>query len=235
MLRKPSFTISPKETVAIVGHGGAGKSTIVNLILKFYDPTRGEICLDGKSYNELPHTDVRSYISLVFQDNEFFSTTVAENVSHGVGKVSEGEIVSVLKKANAYDFVKKLPGGVNAKIGERGVKLSGGQKQRIQIARAIMHDSPILILDEATSSLDSKSEKLIQDALDNLTRDKLVIVIAHRFSTIQNTNKILVIDNGKLVDVGSPGKLAKKKGIYSEFLRYQIEGNQKLLKEYELH
>ncbi|HRN70350.1 MAG TPA: ATP-binding cassette domain-containing protein, partial [Candidatus Woesebacteria bacterium] len=177
---------------------------------------------------------VRSHISLVFQENELFSTTVFENVSYGKPHATENEVIDALKKANAYEFVSKLPKGIHAEIGERGVKLSGGQKQRLQIARAILADSPILILDEATSSLDAKSEKLVQDALEVLIKNRLVIIIAHRFSTIQNADKILVIENGTIVDSGAPGTLAKKKGIYSELLQYQIQGNQKLLEKYEL-
>jgi ABC-type multidrug transport system fused ATPase/permease subunit len=150
-------------------------------------------------------------------------------------KASEEEIIKALKMANAYGFVRKFKKGLDSEIGERGVKLSGGQKQRIQIARAILHDSPILILDEATSSLDSKSETLIQEALENLMKDKLVIIIAHRFSTIQNVDRIMVVSKGKIVDQGDPKELSGKKGIYSELLRYQIEGNKKLLKNYELY
>lgn len=161
------------------------------------------------------------------------NAALRENVSYGI-KAKDREIIRALKKANAYDFVMKLKGGLDARIGERGVKLSGGQKQRIQIARAIIHDSPILILDEATSSLDSKSEMLIQKALDELMKNRLVIVIAHRFSTIQNADKILVVDRGRIVDSGKPEALARREGIYKELLHYQIEGNEKLLKKYDL-
>ena len=234
VIRDLSFKINPGETVALVGHSGAGKSTIINLILKYYQSTKGEIYLDEQKYSQLSHQKIRSHISLVFQDNELFSTTIRDNVSYGLGKVTDKEVIKALKQANAWDFVQKLPGKLDAEIGERGVKLSGGQKQRIQIARAIIHDSPILILDEATSSLDSKSENLIQIALDRLIKDKLVIIIAHRLSTIQSADKVLVIDNGKLIDQGSPSQLAKRKGIYSELLRYQVEGNQKLLEKYEI-
>ena len=229
-----NFEIHAGKTVAVVGHSGSGKSTIINLILKFYEPTKGEIYLKDKAYSKLSHKRVRGHISLVFQDNELFSTTIRENVSYGLKKTTDKEIISALKKANAYEFVMKLKGGLDAKIGERGVKLSGGQKQRIQIARAIMHDSPILILDEATSSLDSKSEKAIQTALETLMKNRLVIIIAHRFSTIQNADQILVVDDGKIVDSGNPAALARKKGIYKELLQYQIEGNEKLLKKYDL-
>lgn len=234
VLKDVDFELSKKETVALVGHSGAGKTTLVNLILKFYEATKGSISMNGTDYKELTHAEVRSHISLVFQENELFSTTVFENVAYGMPNATEKNVIDALKKANAYEFVMKFPKKLHAEIGERGVKLSGGQKQRIQIARAILANAPILILDEATSSLDAKSEKLVQDALEVLMKDRLVIIIAHRFSTIQNADRILVIDDGKIVDSGSPGALANKKGIYSELLRYQIEGNQKLLEKYEL-
>jgi ATP-binding cassette subfamily B protein len=224
-----------KETVALVGHSGAGKTTLINLILKLYEPTTGKIKLSGKLYSRADHSWVRSHIALVFQENELFSSTIRENVSYGVPKATDKEIITALKKANAYDFVMKFKDGLDAKIGERGVKLSGGQKQRIQIARAILLDKPILILDEATSSLDSKSEHLVQDALEKLFKNRLVIIIAHRFSTIQDVQRIIVLENGTVSDVGKPHELARRKGIYSELLNYQIEGNKKLLSEFELH
>lgn len=235
VLQKLNFTLPAGQTIALVGHSGAGKSTIINLILKFYQPTSGEIYLNDRPYSQLTHQAVRSHISLVFQDNELFSTTIRENVAYGLSGMTDQAIISALKKANAYEFVMQLPGKLDAAIGERGVKLSGGQKQRIQIARAIMHNAPILILDEATSSLDSKSESAIQIALDELMKDKLVIIIAHRFSTIQSADRILVVDQGRLVDAGEAGTLANKPGIYSELLHYQIAGNQKLLEKYDLH
>lgn len=230
-----NFTIGAKEKVALVGHSGAGKSTIVNLILQLYTPTEGEIFLKNIPYPELSHQFIRSNIALVFQENELFSSTVKENVIYGKQDATDEEIEKALKMANAYDFVKKLPKGIDSEIGERGVRLSGGQKQRIQIARAILKNAPMLILDEATSSLDAKSEKEVQEALENLMKNKLVIIIAHRFSTIQNVNKIIVIDGGKIVNYGTPQELASEKGIYSDLLRYQIEGNQKLLEKFDLH
>ncbi|MBI4136912.1 ABC transporter ATP-binding protein, partial [Candidatus Roizmanbacteria bacterium] len=235
VLTNVSFSIKHGETIALVGHSGAGKTTVTNLILKFYDPTSGRILLNGNDYAKLSHQDIRSNVALVFQDSELFSTTVRENVSYGKLSASDDEIKRALKKANAYDFVMKFPKKLDTEIGERGIKLSGGQKQRVQIARAILHDAPILILDEATSSLDAKSEKEVQNALENLMKNRLVIIIAHRFSTIQNAGRIIVIDDGKIVDSGNPQALARKKGIYSELLQYQIEGNRKLLEKYELH
>lgn len=235
VLKDVSFTITSKETVALVGHSGAGKSTIVNLILKFYEPMKGEIFLKDKTYTRLEAKYIRHNIALVFQENELFSSTIQENVAYGKLDATDEEIIKAIKLANAWDFVQKLPKGIDSQVGERGVRLSGGQKQRIQIARAILKDAPILILDEATSSLDAKSEKEVQDALGNLMKNKLVIIIAHRFSTIQNVDKILVIDNGMIVDSGSPPELSKKKGIYSDLLHYQIEGNKKLLESFEIY
>ena len=234
VLKKVSFDMKGPETVALVGHSGAGKTTITNLILKFYEPTSGTITINGKSYADVPHREIRKHISLVFQDSELFSTTIRENVMYGSTNVKDADIIEALKQANAWDFVKNFPKVLDEKIGERGVKLSGGQKQRIQIARAILAKRPILILDEATSSLDAKSEKLVQEALDILMKNKLVIVIAHRFSTLQNADRIIVLDEGNIVNEGRPAALAKGDGIYAELLRYQIEGNQKLLEKYDI-
>lgn len=234
VLTDVNLNLKNNETVAFVGHSGAGKTTLINLILKLYEPTKGKILLSDTNYSRASHAWIRDHTALVFQDNELFSSTIRENVAYGVDTATDKEVVKALKQANAYDFVVKLKGGLDAQIGERGVKLSGGQKQRIQIARAILHNKPILILDEATSSLDSKSESLVQDALEKLFRNKLVIIVAHRFSTIQNADKVVVLDQGTVVDSGSPQELAKRKGIYSELLQYQIEGNKKLLSEYEL-
>lgn len=234
VLSKIDLNLKNRQKTAFVGHSGAGKTTLVNLILKLYEPTKGEISLSGKSYQKASHAWVREHMALVFQDSELFSSTIRENVAYGAPHTTEKQIVKALKQANAYEFVMKLKGGLDAEIGERGVKLSGGQKQRIQIARAILHNKPILILDEATSSLDSKSEKLVQEALERLFQNRLVIIIAHRFSTIQDVDRIVVLDQGKIVDQGSPRELARHKGLYSELLRYQIEGNKKLLSEYEL-
>lgn len=235
VLNKISFEISHNEKIALVGHSGAGKSTIVNLILKLYRPIEGEIYLKDKAYSDISTQYIRNNIALVFQENELFSSTIAENVSYGKNDATRKEIINALKLANAYEFVKKLPKGIDSEIGERGVRLSGGQKQRVQIARAILKDAPILILDEATSSLDAKSESEVQIALDRLMKERLVIIIAHRFSTIQNVDKVIVIDDGKISNYGTPKELSTQKGLYSELLNYQIEGNKKLLESFELY
>jgi ATP-binding cassette subfamily B protein len=234
ILNNITFKIEKFEKIALVGHSGAGKTTIVNLILKFYDPTKGNILLNGKSYKNLNENFIRNNIALVFQESELFSSSIKDNVSYGNKIANEKDIIRALKLANAYDFVMEYPDKLNTLVGEKGVRLSGGQKQRIQIARAILKDSPIIILDEATSSLDSKSEKEVHEALNNLMQKKLVIIIAHRFSTIQNVEKIIVIDKSKIQDFDTPQKLANKKGIYSELLHYQIEGNKKLLEKFDL-
>lgn len=235
VLQDVSFKINAGESVALVGHSGAGKSTIAHLILKFYNPTSGDIFMKDKNYTDLSHQFIRNNIALVFQENEVFSSTIRENVAYGNKDATEEQIIKALKLANAYDFVSKFSKGIESEVGERGIKLSGGQKQRIQIARAILKDAPILILDEATSSLDAKSEKEVQEALENLMKGKLTLIIAHRFSTIQNVDKIIVIDQGKIVDMGDPKELSQKPGIYSTLLNYQIEGNKKLLESFELY
>lgn len=235
VLHNINLTLKNNETVALVGHSGAGKTTLINLILKLYEATAGKISLSGHDYKKTNHSWIRSHMALVFQDTELFSSTIRENVAYGTEGISDEDIVKSLKQANAWEFVSKFKKGLDEEIGERGIKLSGGQKQRIQIARAILQDKPILILDEATSSLDAKSERLVQEALEKLFKGRLVIIIAHRFSTIQDADRIVVLDGGTIVDNDTPQKLAKKKGLYSELLEYQIMGNKKLLSKYELH
>ena len=234
VLKDLNLNLKSNETVALVGHSGSGKTTLINLILKLYEPTKGDLLLSGKKYSKSGHSWVRSHMALVFQDTELFSSNIRENVSYGLENKSDAEITSALKQANAWDFVEKYKNGLDEQIGERGVKLSGGQKQRIQIARAILQNKPILILDEATSSLDSKSEHLVQEALEKLFKNRLTIIIAHRFSTIQNADRIIVLDNGTITGDDTPQKLARKKGLYQELLQYQINGNKKLLSKYEL-
>ncbi len=234
VIEKVSFEINKDEMVALVGPSGSGKSTIVNLLLKFYDPTHGNILLNGQSYADLDHTFVRKNIALVFQENELFSSTIKENVAYGL-PLNKQKVIDALKKANAWSFVSVLKDGIDTEVGERGIKLSGGQRQRVQIARAIYKDAPILVLDEATSSLDAKSESEVSEAIDNLVKDRMVIVIAHRFSTIQNANKIIVLNDKKIEAIGTPQQLATSKGIYSDLLKYQVEGNKKLLKRFEIY
>ncbi|MDQ6985663.1 MAG: ABC transporter ATP-binding protein [Candidatus Dojkabacteria bacterium] len=233
VLKDVSLEIKMGEKVALVGHSGAGKSTIINLITKFYNSTNGDLFINDTKYSELSHNQVRSNISLVFQENELFSTTIRENVAYGK-VVDDADVIESLKKANVWGFVSKFKDGIDSQIGERGIKLSGGQKQRIQIARAILDNSPVVILDEATSNLDSKSEAEVQEAMETLMKGKMVIIIAHRFSTIQNVDKIFVVDGGKIVDSGAPKELSTREGIYRDLLTYQVEGDKKLLENFEI-
>lgn len=234
VLHDISFSIKQGEVVALVGPSGAGKSTLANLMLKLYEPTQGQISLNDIEYSQMSHKAVRQNIALVFQENELFSSTIAENVCYG-GTFNEDKVIEVLKEANAWDFVSKLSNGIQTEVGERGVKLSGGQRQRIQIARAMYKDAPILILDEATSSLDAKSEMEVSQAIERLTKGRLVIIIAHRFSTIQHASKVIVLNDQKIEAMGSPQELSTQPGIYADLLKYQIEGNKKLLKKFELY
>ncbi len=234
VLEKITFEVNKDEMVALVGPSGSGKSTIVNLLLKFYEPTGGQILLNDQPYSELTHSFVRKNIALVFQENELFSSTIKENVAYG-SPLNRQKVIEALKKANAWQFVSALKDSIDTEVGERGIKLSGGQRQRIQIARAIYKDAPILVLDEATSSLDAKSESEVSEAIDNLVKDRMVIVIAHRFSTIQNANKIIVLNDKKIEAIGTPQQLANTKGIYSDLLKYQVAGNKKLLKKFEIY
>ncbi len=234
VLHDLNFRIKKHETIALVGKSGAGKTTITNLIMKFYDPTSGSIRMGEHEYKNLTTSDVRHNIALVFQDHELFSTSIRENVAYG-SNASDQEIRVALEKAQAWSFVSELPKGIDSEVGERGVKLSGGQKQRIQIARAILKNAPILILDEATSSLDAQSESLVQEALSVLMKDRLVLVIAHRFSTIRDADRIIVLDKGHVIDQGTPHELSTREGIYQDLLRFQVDGNKKLLESFELH
>ena len=222
VLKNVSFTIDPGKKLALVGESGEGKSTLANLMLRFYELNAGQILIDGQSVDSVTQESLRSSIGVVFQEPQLFSGTVKDNIGYGSKKPTEKQLISAAKAANAYDFIKKLPKGFDTEIGERGVKLSGGQKQRIAIARAIMKNPPILILDEATSSLDSKAEHEVQGALERLMANRTTMIIAHRLSTISGVDTIVGIKNGQVVEIGSPQELAKRKtGIYKELLDLQ--------------
>lgn len=236
VLKNFSFTIKPNTKIALVGESGEGKTTVTNLLLRFYDPDSGSVLIDGQDIAQVTQTSLRQNIGVVFQDPNLFSGTIRENVSYAKPDASEKEILQAITAANALGFVEKLPQGLDTQIGERGVKLSGGQKQRLAIARAILKNAPILILDEATSSLDSKAEHEVQAALQELMKNRTTIIIAHRLSTIASVDEIIGIKGGKIVEQGSPSQLAKANGIYAELLALQqpSEKNKAKLKTYDI-
>ncbi|HWH34907.1 MAG TPA: ABC transporter ATP-binding protein [Acidimicrobiales bacterium] len=221
VLRHVSFTIEPGTKLALVGESGEGKTTLANLLLRFYDLTEGSILVDGQDIRSVTQASLRRAIGVVFQEPALFSGTVAENITYGQTSSTEEAMVAAAQAANAHGFIERLAQGYDTQIGERGVKLSGGQKQRIAIARALMKDPPILILDEATSSLDTKAERQVQAALERLMHGRTTLIIAHRLSTIQSVDTIVGIREGEVVEVGSPAELAVGEGIYAELLALQ--------------
>jgi subfamily B ATP-binding cassette protein MsbA len=218
-----SLVIEPGETVAVVGSSGAGKSTVVNLLLRFYEPTGGKVLLDGYPIDTLNLGYLRSKIGLVLQEPVLFSGTIRENIGFGKPTATPEEIVTAARLANAHDFIAALPKGYETVIGERGVNLSVGQRQRIAIARALLKDPSILIFDEATSNIDSESESLIQDALGRLAGKRTMIVIGHRLSSIMDADRIVVLEDGGIVEVGTHDDLIGKGGTYSRLYEAQIE------------
>lgn len=218
-----NFTISiPKgKTVALVGQSGSGKSTIANLLTRFYDVNQGEITIDGHNIKNVTMKSLRDQMGLVTQDSIMFNGSIADNVKIGKLDATEEEVINALKIANAFDFVSDLPEGINTNIGDAGNKLSGGQKQRISIARAVLKNPPIMILDEATSALDTESERLVQDALENMMKNRTSIVIAHRLSTIQKADTIIVMQKGTIVEQGNHEQLIAKNGTYAKLVSLQ--------------
>lgn len=223
VLDKISFNIDKGEIIALVGPSGAGKSTLVDLIPRFYDTLGGSITIDGTDIREIQIGSLRSMMGIVTQETFLFDDSIKANIAYGVNNLSDKEIEEAAKAANAHDFIAKLADGYDTIIGERGVSLSGGQKQRIAIARAIVKNPPILILDEATSSLDSESEKHVQSAIENLMNHRTVFVIAHRLSTVHNASKILVLDKGKIVQEGKHEELVNTDGLYKQLHKMQFQ------------
>ena len=218
-----SFTIRPGETVAIVGPSGAGKSTIFSLLLRFYDPLAGTVTIDGVDLRQADPGALRERIAIVPQDVTVFAASVRDNIALGRPGASDAEIEAAARDALAHDFIMALEHGYDTTLGERGVTLSGGQRQRIAIARAILRRAAILLLDEATSALDTESEMLVQSALDHLMKDRTTLVIAHRLATVLNADRILVIDDGRLVEEGTHRSLVDKNGVYAKLARLQFE------------
>ena len=218
------LSIPKGQKVGLVGHSGAGKTTISKLLLRFDDITGGEISIDGIDIRSVTQTSLREAIAYVPQEPMLFHRSLRENIAYGKLNATDEQIERAIKQANAYEFIKQLPAGLDTIVGERGVKLSGGQRQRIAIARAILKDAPILILDEATSALDSESEKLIQASLETLMKGRTSIVIAHRLSTIAKLDRIIVLDKGEIAEDGTHQELLKKKGIYAKLWSHQSGG-----------
>ncbi|AJP23106.1 TPA: SAV1866 family putative multidrug efflux ABC transporter [Staphylococcus aureus] len=221
ILKDINLSIEKGETVAFVGMSGGGKSTLINLIPRFYDVTSGQILIDGHNIKDFLTGSLRNQIGLVQQDNILFSDTVKENILLGRPTATDEEVVEAAKMANAHDFIMNLPQGYDTEVGERGVKLSGGQKQRLSIARIFLNNPPILILDEATSALDLESESIIQEALDVLSKDRTTLIVAHRLSTITHADKIVVIENGHIVEKGTHRELIAKQGAYEHLYSIQ--------------
>ena len=223
VLKNISFTVHKGETFALVGNSGGGKSTIVNLIPRFYDVKQGSILIDGHDIRDISLESLRDNISIVFQDNFLFSGTIRENIMIGNLKASEQDLQEAIRDSYLEDFINSLENGLDTDIGERGVLLSGGQRQRIGIARAFLKNAPILILDEATSALDNEAEKIVQQAIENLMKDRTVFVIAHRLTTIQNADRIAVIKNGQLAEIGSHEELMNiENGVYNHLYNSQF-------------
>lgn len=216
-----SFEIRRGQTVALVGPSGGGKSTLSELLPRFYDPTSGEILIDGISLRDYTQDSVRAHMSVVAQDTVLFNDTIEGNIAMGRPSATHEEIVEAAKVANADSFIRECPEGYGTNIGDRGVKLSGGQRQRLSIARAVLKNPDILILDEATSALDTESEKLVQDALNNLLKGRTSVVIAHRLSTIHNADKIIVVDHGRIAEQGTHAELMARNGIYAKLIEMQ--------------
>jgi len=217
-----TFSVSPGEHVALVGPSGAGKSTLFALLLRFYDPQSGAVTIDGSALARCDPREIRRHVALVPQDPVIFAGSVADNVRYGRPEAPIADVRAACEAAYALEFIERLPRGMEADLGERGVKLSGGQRQRLSIARALLADRPILLLDEATSSLDAQSERMVQMALARLMRGRTTLIIAHRLATVQGADRILVMDHGRVVSAGTHAELIRAEGLYARLAALQF-------------
>jgi len=232
-----TFEVEPDSKLALVGESGQGKTTITSLLLRLYEVDAGGISIDGQNINDVTQSSLRENIAVVFQEPALFSGTIHENIAYGRPGASQAAVEAAARDANAHEFISGFERGYQTEIGERGLKLSGGQKQRIAIARALLKDAPVLILDEATSSLDTKSERQVQQALERLMKGRTTIIIAHRLSTIQSVDRIVTVVGGRVGEIGSPQQLARSGGVYSELLKLQqahTAASKKKLQSYEM-
>jgi ATP-binding cassette subfamily B protein len=226
VLKGLSFTARPGEMIGLVGKSGAGKSTTINLICRFYEPDAGAIRIDGEDYRSLDLHDMRRQIGIVLQEPFLFNGTIAENIAYGKPHASFEEIITAARAANAHNFILAKSDGYDTIVGERGAKLSGGERQRISIARAILHDPRVLILDEATSSVDVETEKQIQEAIGRLIQGRTTFAIAHRLSTLRNATRLIVLEKGEIAEMGTHAELMEKKGVFYKLVESQSQINE---------
>jgi ABC-type multidrug transport system fused ATPase/permease subunit len=224
VLRNINLVIPKGKSIALVGASGSGKSTMADLLPRFYDVTQGEILIDGTPIRDFVISDVRGLMGIVSQETILFNASVFDNITFGMQQVTREDVIAAAKVANAHEFIMQMPEGYETNIGDRGIKMSGGQRQRISIARAVLRNPPVMILDEATSALDTESERQVQDALVNLMKNRTSLVIAHRLSTVQHADEIIVLQKGEIVERGTHSELMALKGVYKRLNDLQAMG-----------